>query len=161
MKSVDFSRDLIKGRIAEVIFEQMFRESGQFTILRFGYEYTMPELAQYRRTLKKEVVEDISNAPDFALISQSKKELYLVEVKFRMNPRKDDLKKIAETILKRWDPSWLFVASPHGFFFDSCRTIIQNNGEMGPLFDKWVTRESQREYLKLLDEFIQSKPNNI
>jgi len=44
-KNIDFSRDLIKGRIAEVIFEQMFREQGQYTVIPFGYEQTVPTLA--------------------------------------------------------------------------------------------------------------------
>ena len=30
--SVDFTRELIKGRIAEVIFEQMIREEGRYTV---------------------------------------------------------------------------------------------------------------------------------
>lgn len=157
MKSVDFSRGLVKGKIAEVIFEQMFRESGEFTILHFGYEYTSQELAQYRKTLKKEVVEDISNAPDFALISQSKKELYLVEVKYRSQYNKDDLKEIARMQLKRWDPSWLFVASPKGFFFSPCSSIVKNGGDMEPLRDTWVNKESQRACLELLNEFIKQK----
>ncbi len=43
-----FSHDLIKGKVAELIFALMFRDVGKFTILRFAYEYTLPELAQYQ-----------------------------------------------------------------------------------------------------------------
>ncbi len=45
---IEFSKDLIKGKVAEVIFEQMFREEEKFTVIPFGYEHTMPTLAQYR-----------------------------------------------------------------------------------------------------------------
>ncbi|MDE2096048.1 MAG: hypothetical protein KGL39_02265 [Patescibacteria group bacterium] len=44
-KEISFFRDLLKGKIAEVIFEQMFRDCGKFTILPFGYEKTVPEVA--------------------------------------------------------------------------------------------------------------------
>ena len=33
---------MIKGKIAEIIFEQIFRESGRYTMLHSGYEYTLP-----------------------------------------------------------------------------------------------------------------------
>ena len=52
----------------------MFRESGKFTILHAGYEYTLPELAQYQHLAEvKAVIENIRNAPDFVLISQDEK----------------------------------------------------------------------------------------
>lgn len=55
-----FIKDLIKGKIAEIIFEQMFRESARYTILHSGYEYTLPELAQYQHLAEvKAVIENI------------------------------------------------------------------------------------------------------
>ena len=48
--SKQFSHELIKGKIAELIFEMMFREAGRFTS-SFGYEYTLPEIAQYQHLL--------------------------------------------------------------------------------------------------------------
>lgn len=78
----DFSRQLIKGKIAEVIFEQMFRETGRFTVIPFGYETVMPELMQYARgEAYRDLVDNIRNAPDFAMISHNPDEVYLVEVK--------------------------------------------------------------------------------
>jgi hypothetical protein len=152
----EFVKDLIKGKIAEIIFEQMFRESGNFTILHAGYEYTLPELAQYQHlTEVKAVIENIKNAPDFVLISQDKKEVYLVEVKYRKNRYPDKIKEIAEKTLEIWNPSWLFIASPDGFFFEPCNTVARNNGEIGPLYDggKWVEPGVQAEYLRLLNQF--------
>jgi hypothetical protein len=154
MKNIEFSRDLIKGKIAEIIFEQMFRVSGKFTILRFGYEYTQPELAQYQYLTKiKTVLENIRTSPDFILISQNKKEVYLVEVKYRSRRIESNTKKIAEGILETWNPSWLFIASPDGFFFEPCHTIVANKGKIGSLYTKWVDKKTQLEYLKLLKEF--------
>jgi hypothetical protein len=39
---VNFSKNLVKGRIAETLFEQMLRDAGCFTILSFGYEQIIP-----------------------------------------------------------------------------------------------------------------------
>jgi hypothetical protein len=151
---VDYIKHLIKGKIAEIIFEQMFRESGKYTVLHSGYEYTLPELAQYQHLAEiKAVIENIRNAPDFVLISQDKKEVHLVEVKYRAHRDPEDLRTITEQTLKIWNPSWLFVASPDGFFFEPCNTVFKNNGEIGPLYDKWVELPIQNAYLELLNQF--------
>lgn len=156
--TIDFSRNLIKGRIAEIIFEQMFRESGKFTILRSGYEYTFPELAQYRQLPEVELyLKKIRHNVDFILISRDGKEAYLVEVKYRANPQAQDIEKIASETREVQDPSWLFVASPEGFFFEPCNTVLRNKGKIGRLYDKWVSKEIQDKYLKLMNEF---KPKN-
>src|SRR6266481_6063296 len=148
-----FVQNLIKGKIAEIIFEQMFRESGKYTILHSGYEYTLPELAQYQHLAEiKAVIENIRNAPDFILVSQDHKKVYLVEVKYRANRNAQDLKEIADKTLEFWNPSWLFIASPDGFFFDTCGTISKNNGLIGDLYDKWATLNIQADYLKLLNQ---------
>lgn len=150
----EFIRRFIKGKIAEIIFEQMFRESGKYTVLHSGYEYTLPELAQYQHLVEvKAVIENIQNAPDFVLVSNDKTEVHLIEVKYRRNRDQADIKEHAESILKTWNPSWMFIASPDGFFFEPCNTIVANNGAIGKLYDKWVTLEVQAEYLKLLNEF--------
>lgn len=154
MSEIDFSRQLIKGKIAEIIFEQMFRASEKFSIFHFGYEYTLPELAQFHHLSQiKAVTDNIKNAPDFVLISKDKEEVYLVEVKYRHYPKDKENLEMAQALLKRWDPSYLFVASPDGFFFEPCNTIAANNGKIGNLYLKWATQEVQNEYIKLLREF--------
>lgn len=154
MNNIEFTRELIKGRIAETIFEQMFRESGKYTILRSGYEYTLPELAQYQHLAEiKAVIANIRNAPDFVLISQDKREVYLVEVKFFSRRETKKIKEIVDETLKTWNPSWLFIASPDGFFFEPCNEISAKNGEIGPLYPKWAEAVLQSEYLKILKQF--------
>ena len=149
-----YIKNLIKGKIAEIIFEQMFRESGKYTILHSGYEYTLPELAQYQHLAQvRAVIENIRNAPDFILISQDKKEVHLVEVKYRAYRDPNELKNVVEKTLEAWNPVWLFVASPDGFFFEPCNTISKNNGNIGGLYEKWATPEVQDEYLRFLNEF--------
>jgi hypothetical protein len=157
--TAQFSHDLIKGKIAELVFELMFRDTGRFTVLRFGYEYTLPELAQYQHLVEvKKVLDNISNAPDFVLIQNEKNgdgklHVFTVEVKYRTNPRPEELKEIAESTLKTWNPSWLFVASPGGFYFAPCSAVVSDDGAMSPLSDNWVDQKTKAKYLEILKDF--------
>lgn len=160
MNNLDFTENLIKGRIAETIFEQMFRESEHLTILKFGYENTSPELAQFQHHLKnKKVLDKVRNAPDFLLISKDHTQAYFVEVKFRNEITHTEIKEIAEQVLQQADPSWLFVATHEGFFFEPCHTIVNNDGAISTLGENWVPKTIQEEYLALLNIFEPKKPN--
>ena len=151
--SIQFSRNLIKGRIAEVVFEQMMQEEGKYAVIPFGYEHTMPMLSQYQHlAIVRRVIDNIKDAPDFALVSEDKAKIYLVEVKYQTTPDIEVLKKSAKKLLKRWEPSWLFVATPGGFYCSPCSGIEKEN-RINSLSTKWVVRERQEAYLKLLKEF--------
>lgn len=158
MKNTNFTEGLIKGKIAEIVFEQMFRETKKFTILPFGYETTLPEVAQYQQDVKnksaKKVVDNIRHAPDFVLITIDHQQVYLVEVKYHKNPTPEAVLKDAQRTLQRWKPSWLFVASPKEFFFESCTSIENHKGKIMPLGNKWIPAGLRVEYLKLLNTFI-------
>lgn len=151
----DFSKQLIKGKIAELIFEQMFRKIGNFTVIPFGYESVQPELMQYSHLAKyKQVFDNIRTAPDFALVSHDKKEVFLVEVKYRTSHNASEMKEMAEKIQERWKLVRVFVATPDGFYFDSCHNILKNEGQIAPLKAEWITDDIQMEYLSLLNQFI-------
>lgn len=153
MINTDFTRKLIKGRITEVLFEQMIREEGRYTVIPFGYEHTTPTLAQYRHISEvPRVIDNISEAPDFALISEDKTKIYLVEVKYQKNFSIEEVKKNAEKLLKRWESPWIFIATPDAFYCAPCSSVLKNGG-MSELSDSWVAKERQNEYLKLLKEF--------
>jgi len=47
-ENIKFAKNLIKGKIAEIIFEQMIRDEERYTVIPFGYEHTVPTLAQYQ-----------------------------------------------------------------------------------------------------------------
>jgi len=150
---INFSRNIIKGKIAEVIFEQMIREESRYTVIPFGYEHTMPMLAQYQHLVEvKHIIKNISEAPDFALISEDKTKLFLVEVKYQHQLNIEDLIKYAEKLLKKWECPWLFVITPNGFYCGMSDWIIKEK-TINELSDGWVTKERQVEYLKLLKEF--------
>jgi hypothetical protein len=153
-KEIAFSRDLLKGKIAEVIFEQMFRDCGKFTILPFGYEKTVPEVAQYQHIVEvQKVLDNIRHAPDFIIITQNRSQVYLVEVKYRRTISPRDIKAIAGQVREHWDVAWLFLATPKGFYFDAINRIITSGGKIPPLSGSWIDAEKQKHYLSLLMEF--------
>lgn len=150
-----FSHKLIKGKIAEIIFEQMFREMNKFTIIPFGYESTLPEIAQNSHRVEYQfVLDQIRTAPDFAIVSHDKTEVFLVEVKYFTSHTDKEIKAIAEKIHRKWKVVWLFVATPQGFYFDSCTKIIKNEGSLTRLDTSWVNQELQDSSLQILKDFI-------
>ena len=153
--NIDFSHKLIKGKITELIFEQMFRNMGEFTVIPFGYESTLPEIAQNSNQVEYQfVLEQIRTAPDFAIVSHNKKKVFLVEVKYFNNHTEKEIKEVAEKIHNRWKVVWLFVATPQGFYFASCSKIIKNEGKISKLGTNWVNQELQDNFLWTLKDFI-------
>jgi hypothetical protein len=152
---IDFSRKLVKGRIAETLFEQMLRDTGHFTILAFGYESVLPELAHRQHDMQaQETMEIIRRAPDFAVINNRTHEVYLIEVKYMMRPRIEWILRDAERMYNSWKPSYLFLATPEGFFFDKASSIVEKGGTITPLDHSQISKELQDKYTALLNEFI-------
>ena len=152
---INFSKQLVKGRIAETLFEQMLRDAGGFTILAFGYESVIPELAHRQHDLEAEAtMEIIRRAPDFAVIDNKTHEVHLIEVKYRMHPSATDNLKCAKRMHESWKPSCLFLATPNGFFFDKVSTIVANKGVIAPLSHSHIPEDLQKKYIELLNQFI-------
>jgi len=155
MNNERFVHDLIKGRIAETIFEMMFRDTKKFTVLHFGYEYTEPILAQYRNmVVMKKVLDPVSKTPDFILITEDKKQSYVVEVKYRAHFNEKNLIDIANKIVKNWETSFIFLISKDGFYFSPVHRIINNIGAIEPLPTNWVSQEIQDKYKKLANDWL-------
>lgn len=158
----DWSKKLIKGKVTELIFEQMFRKVGHFTVIPFGYESTQPELMQYAHKAKyPEVLDIIRSSPDFVLVSHNKEEVFLVEVKYHNIFNLDQIMEEAKKVQERWRLVRIFVATPKGFYFDSCKNILEQR-QISVLKSEWIDNQTQTEYLSLLNQFIQptSTPSN-
>lgn len=154
---INYTRNLIKGKITEVIFEEMFRSTGEFTVIPIGYEHTVPELAQYQHHVHiQKVLENIRNAPDFALISQDKTKVFLVEVKYRKEINQSDILQTATELSERWNPCFLFVATPKNFYFDSTNKILISKGLIELLPGSWVRNKIQISYMSLINDFVQN-----
>lgn len=119
-KNETFVRQLVKGKIAETIFAQMLREVGKFTVLEFGYEKVMPEL--FNKNLNYENVEAVKDiirhAPDFAVINHTNRTVHLIEVKYQKSLNRTYTLQDAERMQQTWNPSYLFIATLQGFYFD-------------------------------------------
>ena len=160
---ISFTETLVKGKIAETIFEQMLRNAwyknargekeSVFTVLHFGYEHVLPELAKNRSIKKREdniTLDAIRTAPDFAVVNNQTKEVSLIEVKYRSKYIKSDVLKIAKKMEKSWVTAKLFLATPGGFFFDDVKDIIKNGGVMERLKHPNITEKTQQKYLNIL-----------
>lgn len=148
-----FARDLIKGKITETIFELMFREEGRFTVIPIGYEHTMPELIQCKHhTHVQHVLDNLRDAPDFALISQDKSQVYLVECKYRSQIYMDEIRKTCSNIHEKYHPCFLFVATREGFFYENCREII-NSGSLPKMDTNLISAHIQAQFCDLLNKF--------
>ena len=153
MENDKFARNLVKGKIAETIFAQMYREVKSFTVLEFGYEKIIPELVQQGYSENNIMLETLRTAPDFAVIDQDTKEVKLIEVKYMHSLNLNYVLKNAVRMSESWNPSSLFIATLDGFYFDEIENVIKNNGEIPKLEHPQITDEVQNRYLDILRSF--------
>jgi len=156
-KKIEFARSLVKGKIAETIFAQMFRDAGHFTVLEFGYEKIIPELVQQGYGESNKMVETLRTAPDFAVIDQGTKEVRLIEVKYRSSLISKYILNDANKMYRSWSPSYLFIATPDGFYFDEISSIIKNEGKIKSLDYPQINSDLQYKYLQILKDFEKNK----
>lgn len=152
-KNVTFARNLVKGKIAETIFAQMLRETGQFTVLEFGYEKVIPELVGMGDSSQNDLIETLRTAPDFAVIDRVSHKVHLIEVKYQRHINASYVLADAKRMHQAWNPSYLFIATLDGFYFGEISQIIANNGVILPLETTQVPEEMQNNYLKILQDF--------
>lgn len=153
MSNIIFARNLVKGKIAETVFAQMLRESRQFTVLEFGYEKVIPEFVQQGYDENNGMIETLRTAPDFAVINQKTKEVKLIEVKYMRALNLGYVLKDAKRMSGSWNPSYLFIATLEGFYFDSIENIIKNNGEIPKFDNNQISEDVQERYLQILKDF--------
>lgn len=153
MDNILFARNLVKGKIAETIFAQMLRETKEFTVLEFGYEKIIPELIQQGYDENNITIETLRTAPDFAVINQKTKEVKLIEVKYLRQLNNNYVLRYATKMSQSWNPSYLFVATLDGFYFDEITVIIKNKGNISKLEHSQISHDFQEKYLKILTDF--------
>jgi hypothetical protein len=153
MSNVNFTRQLVKGKIAETIFSQMFRESGNFTVLEFGYEKVIPEMIQQGFTESNPMIETLRTAPDFAVIDRDTRQVKLIEVKYQRSLSSEYTLTAANRMSQSWNPSYLFIATLDGFFMDEIVNIINNKGAIAKLSHPKINNNLQNDYLQILKRF--------
>ncbi len=153
MNNINFARNLVKGKIAETVFAQMHREAGEFTVLEFGYEKIIPELVQQGYKENNGMIETLRTAPDFAVIDRKTRNVKLIEVKYMRTLNKSYVLKDAKRMSQSWNPSYLFIATLEGFYFDEINKIIENKGNITPLENSQISDDLQKQYLQILIDF--------
>lgn len=74
--------NLIKGRIAETIIEELFLTLG-FQVFKYGMENTIPGIMELLKGVKDDVAMDIKRMPDLVVYKDG--QAHFIEVKFRAN----------------------------------------------------------------------------
>jgi hypothetical protein len=83
-KQSRYSENMIKGRIAETLIEELFL-SLKYNVFRYGMENTVPGIMKLLGKVRSNVANDIRRMPDFVVQDASNGQVYFVEVKFRKN----------------------------------------------------------------------------
>lgn len=92
-QSLQFSENMIKGRIAETLIEQLFLTFG-FGVYRYGMENTIPAIMKDLGNNNGDVALNIRRMPDFVVRDKSGK-FHFIEVKFKADEtfKFEDLKE--------------------------------------------------------------------
>ena len=152
-KEITFARNLVKGKIAETVFAQMLRSTGEFTVLDFGYEKIIPELVQQGDKRNDDMVETLRTAPDYAVINKRTKEVHLIEVKYRHSFTEKNVYDIAKRMSASWNPSYLLLASKDGFYYGEVGELVECEGEIKPLSHPQISQNTQDAFIKILNDF--------
>ena len=158
MNNIKFTHELIKGKIAEIIFEQMIHNTKGYTVLEFGYEKVVHQLAKAPKSEDaKAMIEIVRKAPDYAIVNEDTHNVTLVEIKYMAKRTNGKVNAVAKEIEKYWRHAALFIATPDGFFFDQVDTIIANKGVAKPFHHGKIQPKIVDQYLAMLNEFIVAK----
>ena len=150
-----FASNVVKGRIAETLIEEMFKKSG-YQVYRFGYEAILQNISQINTDLKGSETKDrIRSIPDFIVVSP-KGSVQLIEVKYSSDGklRKDKLQKY----LDFWNEARIILVTseePH-FKITYIRNFMKD-GKLYPLEnDKFTTIDSKiiKKFSEIVKEYF-------
>jgi len=161
MNQNNFAESMLKGRMAETLFEELMKSSGNI-VYRFGYEAIVQNLTQLAEKFDRynKVGEKIRSIPDFIVLDK-KGEPLLVEVKFRFRPeahpgdfeRFNRIQKAWDAtlvLINCWEQPYFRMAKPP--YFDSKRQL-----QLKPLVSasEWnIKREVYDEYEALVHKYL-------
>ena len=93
-KDKNYRYNMIKGRIAETLIQELFLSLG-YNVFRYGMENTIPGIMELLKGVRSDVALEIKRMPDFVMQNPNTKDVHFVEVKFRADGEftKEDLPK--------------------------------------------------------------------
>lgn len=122
--------NMIKGRIAEAIVEEMLKES-EYKVYRFGYEGLLQNLTQTDKMNSNTVSEKIWSMPDFIVIDKDGKASF-IEVKFSKDGRISGRWK--RRVENHWsDGRLILVTLEEPYFRISSIGAFLRSGELRPI----------------------------
>ncbi len=81
-KDRNYRYNMIKGRIAETLIQELFLSLG-YNVFRYGMENTIPGIMELLKGVRSDVAQEIRRMPDFVIQDPRSKSVYFLEVKFR------------------------------------------------------------------------------
>lgn len=78
----NYRYNMIKGRIAETLIQELFLSLG-YNVFRYGMENTIPGIMELLKGVRSDVASQIRRMPDFVIQDPKSKSVYFIEVKFR------------------------------------------------------------------------------
>ncbi len=79
-----FIENMIKGRIAETLVEELFTYLG-YSVFRYNMVSTVPGAMQLLKGVRGDVAANIKKMPDLVIQDQNSGKVYFTDVKFRKN----------------------------------------------------------------------------
>ena len=152
---MSFEENLIKGKIVETIFQQMFIETDKYEL--YSFEATV-DLSSIQHLSHHKDIQNIldgsSPVPQCIIVPKGKDEVYIINTLYSESYHSNDLIDQARDSHDKWEYSWLFLATRYHFHFDSCWNIMNSNGHMDLLPYTWIPRDIQDKYKSLLHQFL-------
>lgn len=84
VKTSSFNLNILKGRLAEQIVQDLFQQSG-YNVFNFGLERMHPSLSKMLATNNNKSSRVLRYMPDFVVQSSINGDLFYMEVKYRSN----------------------------------------------------------------------------
>ncbi len=81
-KDRNYRYNMIKGRIAETLIQELFLSLG-YNVFSYGMENTIPGIMELLKGVRSDVAQEIKRMPDFVIQNPKSKDVYFIEVKFR------------------------------------------------------------------------------
>lgn len=111
--------NIIKGKIAEVLIEELLKKS-RHKVYRLGNGKLLYNLIQFEKGFDREgkVGRKVSSIPDFLVVTKDR-QFFLVEVKFRSDPEalEEELLLEKELLEKFWKVKIILVTSKERPYF--------------------------------------------
>ena len=115
-RELNFKYQLIKGRIAENLIQELFLSEG-YKVFKFGIENNLPYLMQQIRTNKSQQALSLRVAPDLIIYDEKEGEIFYTEVKFCSNGNFDlDSRIELDKYMNCYPNTVFFIVNPEGIF---------------------------------------------